>query len=76
MLEIEMATIHLSASTISTKWFASFEGLRSSNSVKVASLKQNGGFDRSFRFLVVKAATTVAPKVLFLPATIITSNSC
>lgn len=58
-----MATTQLTASSICAKGFVSFEGLRSTGSVKVASfapLKQNS---RSFRSLVVKAATTVAPKV-------------
>ncbi|XP_060188527.1 20 kDa chaperonin, chloroplastic-like [Lycium barbarum] len=57
-----MATTQLTASSISGNGFASFEGLRSSGFVKVASfatLKQN---NRSFRGLFVKAATTVAPK--------------
>ncbi|XP_009620962.1 20 kDa chaperonin, chloroplastic-like [Nicotiana tomentosiformis] len=57
-----MATTQLTASSICAKGFVSFEGLRSTGSVKVASfapLKQNS---RSFRSLVVKAATTVAPK--------------
>ncbi|KAL3830060.1 hypothetical protein ACJIZ3_018862 [Penstemon smallii] len=60
-----MAATHLTAaaSSISAKGFASFEGLRASNSVKISSfspLKQNGL--RSLPGLVVKAATTVAPK--------------
>ena len=57
-----MATTQLTASSISAKGFASFEGLRSTSNVKVASfapLKQN---IRLSRGLVVKAATTVAPK--------------
>ncbi|XP_075474835.1 20 kDa chaperonin, chloroplastic-like [Primulina tabacum] len=62
-----MATIQLTsaASSISAKGFTSFEGLRGSNAVKVSSfspLKLNGKARRSFRGLVVKAATTVAPK--------------
>ncbi|KAI5674190.1 hypothetical protein M9H77_14554 [Catharanthus roseus] len=61
-----MATTQLTASTISAKGFVSFEGLRaSSNSVKVSSfapLGQNALSKRAFRGLVVKAATTVAPK--------------
>lgn len=66
-LFVEMATTQLTASTISAKGFVSFEGLRaSSNSVKVSSfapLGQNALSKRAFRGLVVKAATTVAPKV-------------
>ncbi|KAG8376256.1 hypothetical protein BUALT_Bualt09G0044200 [Buddleja alternifolia] len=62
-----MATTQLTsaASSITTNGFASFEGLRASNAVKVSSfspLKQNGLSLRSFRGLVVKSATTVAPK--------------
>lgn len=62
-----MATTQLTsaASSISTKGFASFEGLRASNAVKISSfspLKLNGLSQRPFRGLVVKAATTVAPK--------------
>ncbi|KAL8496215.1 hypothetical protein ACS0TY_020072 [Phlomoides rotata] len=40
------------------QWFASFEGLRASQSVKNSSFSPV----RTFRPLVVKAATTVAPK--------------
>lgn len=62
-----MAATQLTASTISAKGFVSFEGLRaSSGSVKISSfapLGQNGISRRLFRGLVVKAATTVAPKV-------------
>ncbi|KAK4344359.1 hypothetical protein RND71_037453 [Anisodus tanguticus] len=57
-----MATTQLTASSISAKGFASFEGLRSTSNLKVGSfapLKQNS---RLFRGLVVKAATVVAPK--------------
>lgn len=62
-----MATVQLTsaASSISAKRFVSFEGLRASSAVKVSSfspLKQNGLSLRSFRGLVVKAATAVAPK--------------
>ncbi|KAK6126713.1 hypothetical protein DH2020_039544 [Rehmannia glutinosa] len=62
-----MATTHLTsaASSISAKRFTSFEGLRASNAVRVSSfspLEQNELSLRSFRALVVKAATTVAPK--------------
>ncbi|KAL0344998.1 UNVERIFIED_CONTAM: chaperonin, chloroplastic [Sesamum radiatum] len=62
-----MATSQLTsaASSISAKGFISFEGLRASSAVKVSSfspLKQNGLSLRSFRGLVVKAATAVAPK--------------
>ncbi|XP_022842522.1 20 kDa chaperonin, chloroplastic [Olea europaea var. sylvestris] len=59
-----MAATQLTASTVSVKGFASFEGLRQ-NSVKISSfspLKQNGLSLRSFRGLTVKAATVVAPK--------------
>ncbi|OIT00932.1 PREDICTED: 20 kDa chaperonin, chloroplastic-like [Nicotiana attenuata] len=57
-----MATTQLTASSISAKGFASFEGLRSTSNVKVVSfapLKQNRRLSHG---LVVKAATTVAPK--------------
>ncbi|KAK2645078.1 hypothetical protein Ddye_020273 [Dipteronia dyeriana] len=57
-----MATSQLTASSVSVpaRGFSSFEGLRTSN-VKFASV--GGGFSqRSFRGLVVKAATAVAPK--------------
>lgn len=62
-----MATTHLAsaASSVSAKGFTSFEGLRASNAAQVsffAPMKQNGLSLRSFRGLVVKAATTVAPK--------------
>jgi chaperonin GroES len=62
-----MATTQLTsaASSISAKGFASFEGLRASNVVNVSSftpMKQNGLSLRSFPGLIVKAATTVAPK--------------
>lgn len=63
-----MATTQLTASSISGNGFASFEGLRSTGIVKAISfapLKRNNG--KSFRPLVVKAATTVAPKVLKCP---------
>ncbi|CAA3004078.1 20 kDa chaperonin, chloroplastic-like [Olea europaea subsp. europaea] len=59
-----MAATQLTASTVSVKGFASFEGLRQ-NSVKISPfspLKQNGLSLRSFRGLTVKAATVVAPK--------------
>ncbi|KAL2458815.1 20 kDa chaperonin [Forsythia ovata] len=59
-----MAATQLTASTVSAKGFASFEGLRQS-SVNISSfstLKQNGLSLRSFRGLVVKAATVVTPK--------------
>lgn len=55
-----MATIQLAASSISGNGFASFEGLRSTCIVKTVSFAP---LNRSFRPLVVKAATTVAPKV-------------
>ncbi|XP_055836350.1 20 kDa chaperonin, chloroplastic-like [Solanum dulcamara] len=57
-----MATTQLTASSISAKGFASFEGLRSTSNLKVASfapLKKNS---RSFHGLIVKAATVVSPK--------------
>lgn len=61
-----MATAQLTASTISAKGFVSFEGLRASSSTVKAStfapLGQNGLSTRSFRGLVVKAATVVTPK--------------
>ncbi|KAL6974637.1 20 kDa chaperonin, chloroplastic [Sarracenia purpurea var. burkii] len=59
-----MATVQLSASSISARNLPQFEGLRPSI-VKVSSvtpLRQTGLSLRSFRGLVVKAATTVAPK--------------
>nr|GMD30270.1 20 kDa chaperonin, chloroplastic-like [Ipomoea batatas] len=58
-----MTTTQLTASTISAKGFALFEGLRSSSAVKIASFappRQN--ISRSFPGLVVKAATTITPK--------------
>ncbi|XP_031090467.1 20 kDa chaperonin, chloroplastic-like [Ipomoea triloba] len=58
-----MTTTQLTASTISAKGFALFEGLRSSSTVKIASFappRQN--ISRSFPALVVKAATTITPK--------------
>lgn len=63
------AQLTSAASSISTKGLASFEGLRASQAVKVSSfspVKQNGLSLRSFRGLVVKAATTVAPKVFIV----------
>lgn len=61
-----MATAQLTASSISARCLPSFEGLRpcsvkfaSAGHVKLAGLNQ-----RSFRGLVVKAATVVAPKVM------------
>ncbi|KAL6226827.1 hypothetical protein ACLB2K_000787 [Fragaria x ananassa] len=54
-----MATAQLTASSISARSLASFEGLRPSNT-KFASVSLVSC--RSFRGLVVKAATTVAPK--------------
>nr|GMD02094.1 20 kDa chaperonin, chloroplastic-like [Ipomoea batatas]GME16535.1 20 kDa chaperonin, chloroplastic-like [Ipomoea batatas]GME20763.1 20 kDa chaperonin, chloroplastic-like [Ipomoea batatas] len=60
-----MASIQLTASTISAKGFASFDGLRSTNAVKVASFApQRQSANSPFRGLVVRAATTVAPKEL------------
>ncbi|GAA0170748.1 chaperonin [Lithospermum erythrorhizon] len=60
-----MATSQITASTISAKGFASFEGLRYSSNVKIQSFsyfKQNGQSFGSFHGLIVKGATTVAPK--------------
>jgi len=62
-----MATTQLTASSISTRNLSSFEGLRTSaiqfprNNARIGILSQ-----RSFPSMVVKAATVVAPKVLFL----------
>ncbi|EEF46234.1 20 kDa chaperonin, chloroplastic [Ricinus communis] len=58
-----MATAQLTASSVSlsARNLTSFEGLRPST-VKFASLKAGGLSQRSFRSLVVKAATVVAPK--------------
>lgn len=60
------AQLTSAASSVSAaNGFASFEGLRATQSVKIASfssLKQNGVSQRSFRGLVVKAVTAVAPK--------------
>lgn len=60
------AQLTSAASSISpATGFASFEGLRATQSVKISSfspLKQNGLSLRSSRGLVVKAATAVAPK--------------
>ncbi|EOY30200.1 Chaperonin 20 isoform 2 [Theobroma cacao] len=61
-----MATFHLTASsvTVSARNLASFEGLRPST-VKFSSfgtLKPGALTQRSFKSLVVKAATVVAPK--------------
>jgi len=62
------AQLTSAASSISSaaKGFASFEGLRATQSVRIVSfspLKQSGlSSQRSFRGLVVKAATAVAPK--------------
>lgn len=63
------AQLTSAASSISSKGFVSFEGLRASKAVNVSSfspLKQNALSLRSFPGLVVKAATTVAPKVYFV----------
>lgn len=71
-----MATTQLTASSVSARnLLPSFEGLKSSN-VRVSSfapLRQGGLSRRSFRGLVVKAATVgtvVTPKVLY-PSSII-----
>ena len=62
MLLQEMAT----APTITTRSLPSFEGLRPST-VRISSmglpLKAGGLTQRSFRSLVVRAATVVTPKV-------------
>uniref|UniRef100_A0A5B7A3I0 20 kDa chaperonin, chloroplastic n=1 Tax=Davidia involucrata TaxID=16924 RepID=A0A5B7A3I0_DAVIN len=59
-----MATIQLTASSISGRSLPSFEGLRPSivRVSSVAPLRQRGSTLRSFRGLVVKAASVVAPK--------------
>lgn len=60
-----MATIQLTVPSISARNLPSFEGLKPSM-VKLASLgppKSGYVTQRSFRGLVVKAATVVAPKV-------------
>lgn len=65
----EMATAQLTASSISTRNLPSFPGLRPSivkvgtsvGHCRVGSVLSQ----RSFRGLVVKAATVVAPKVVF-----------
>ncbi|CAK9159236.1 unnamed protein product [Ilex paraguariensis] len=60
-----MATVQLNASAISAKTLPSFQGLRPSTVrvFSVAPLRKSGGLtQRSFRGLVVKAATVVAPK--------------
>ena len=64
-----MATAQLTASTISTRNLPSFQGLRPS-ALKVGPSVGycrvgNGLSQRSFRGLVVKAATVVTPKVVF-----------
>ncbi|KAM7513506.1 hypothetical protein LguiA_003089 [Lonicera macranthoides] len=60
-----MATTQLTASSVSARNFLpTFEGLKSSN-VRISSfapLRQGGLSRRSFRGLVVKAATVVTPK--------------
>ncbi|XP_051114260.1 20 kDa chaperonin, chloroplastic-like [Andrographis paniculata] len=58
-----MATINLAS--VSAKGFASFNGLRATDAVQVSfftPVKQSGGSQKTFRGLVVKASTTVAPK--------------
>ncbi|KAL7133299.1 hypothetical protein ABFS83_12G131200 [Erythranthe nasuta] len=59
-----MATTQLTsaASSISAKGFTSFEGLRAVKISSFSPLNQNCLSLRSFRALVVKSATTVAPK--------------
>ncbi|EPS73926.1 chloroplast chaperonin 21 [Genlisea aurea] len=65
--EVDMAALQLTsaASSISARGFVSFEGLRPSEAVKFSSSfvsKGNGLCSKKFRSLVVKSATTVAPK--------------
>ena len=67
-LNTGMATSQLTASpmTVSARNLASFEGLRPST-VKFSSfgtLKPGAFTHRSFKGLVVKAATVIAPKVI------------
>ncbi|CAN4110002.1 unnamed protein product [Withania somnifera] len=57
-----MASSQLTTSSISANGFASFEGLRSTCIVKSTSFAPLKHNSTSFRRLVVKAATTVAPK--------------
>ncbi|XP_058215846.1 20 kDa chaperonin, chloroplastic [Rhododendron vialii] len=62
-----MATAQLTASSVSVRSLGSFEGLRPISTVRVSSfssssLRKGGLSLRSTRGLVVKAATTVAPK--------------
>lgn len=62
-----MASSQLTASSISTRSVASFEGLRPS-SVHFHSARHvriGNPARRSFKALIVKAATVVAPKVYF-----------
>jgi hypothetical protein len=66
-----MATAQLTASSISTRSLASFQGLRPLEAVKfgasVGHLRVGAGLSqRSFNGLVVKAATVVTPKVVDL----------
>ncbi|CAN4096530.1 unnamed protein product [Withania somnifera] len=57
-----MAITQLTASSISAKGFATFEGLRSTSNLKVASFTPSKKNSRSFRGLVIKAVTVVSPK--------------
>jgi len=62
-----MASSQLTASSISTRSVASFEGLRPS-SVQFHSARHvriGNPARRSFKALIVKATTVVAPKVYF-----------
>jgi hypothetical protein len=66
-----MATAQLTASSISARNLASFQGLRPLEAVKfgasVGHLRVGAGLSqRSFSGLVVKAATVVTPKVVYL----------
>lgn len=60
-----MATTQLTASSISTRNFSSFEGLRTSSiQFRSKNVRIGTSTQRLFPSLVVKAATVVAPKVL------------
>lgn len=70
-VDTEMATAQLTASSISTRNLATFQGLRPLEAVKfgasVGHLRVGAGLSqRSFNSLVVKAATVVTPKVVDL----------
>nr|AFK39407.1 unknown [Lotus japonicus] len=61
-----MATTQLTASSISTRNVASFEGLRPIQFPCAGLVRIANPTRRSFRGLLVKAATVVAPKVFDL----------